>query len=690
MAAAIKISVLAPTTYGAMQTDGQIPVSKPDVETYRLPVAQLASAAQGARADSAYQKPTSGIPKTDLDSTVQASLSKADSAIQSTEALATVAALEAEAAARQTADGALSDAIEAEASAREAAIANAAVTSLSYAADIHAVKAVKGDGTTLPAVLPIASEDDDGLMPKQAYEKLQEIADDVTRLNGGTKVIRIGFSDIFGTDSPTTQDILDYLGTLTPPPTPESVRITDIDTKNVWVYKTDTNEFINAGADTVSVFTNDAAGVVKGSSVAGQVFAEMDGTGSVVGWDALNSKVDTIDADLGVESAARQSADSGLASDIDAEATTRANADTALSGRIDAEATTRGNADTALSGRIDAEATTRGNADTTLSGRIDTETAARIAGDEESVQHADSLQFTTNTPDYANQDATNRISTSGGTWTVDRDGFVKLYYNYSGAVNTTYTANAEINRVGGRNKTVRCVNFWPSQSIDEYMDLRKHIDERMATMTVAGSAVSKDIADDGGETGANDIEREQIKKSLTIIQNNIADIEQETLGLNHLSLEVFRQDLTGESIERYKSLPHGIFSGFKAERQGLIALLRHRKNNEKKIAFINEQGEEILSSRQEILQFLHANKDKPRYVPAPIEDCDDAETDKLSLTLRTWLETRIGDEIKAVMDGLFAGGQAALDLSAKQKAHLEETLAPDNWDLICWEVVGGD
>jgi len=247
-----------------------------------------------------------------------------------------------------------------------------------------------------------------------------------------------------------------------------------------------------------------------------------------------------------------------------------------------------------------------------------------------------------------------------------------------------------INRVGGRNKTVRCVNFWPSQSIDEYMDLRKHIDERLATMTVAGSAVSKDIADDGGETGANDIEREQIKKSLTIIQNNMADIEQETLGLNHLSLEVFRQDLTGESMERYKSLPHGIFSGFKAERQGLIALLRHRKNNDKKIAFINEQGEEILSSRQEILQFLHDNKDKPRHVPAPIEDCDDAETDKLSLTLRTWLETRIGAEIKTVMDGLFAGGQAALDLSAKQKAHLEETLAPDNWDLICWEVVGGD
>ncbi len=244
-----------------------------------------------------------------------------------------------------------------------------------------------------------------------------------------------------------------------------------------------------------------------------------------------------------------------------------------------------------------------------------------------------------------------------------------------------------INRVGGKNKTVQCVNFWPSQSIDEYMNLRGHIDERLATMKVADSVVSNDTYDIGETSGANIIERAQIKKNLIIIRNNIEDVERETLSLNHLSLEVFRQDLTEESVERYKSLPHGIFSGFKAERQGLIALLRHRKNREKKIAFINERGEEILSSRQEILQFLHDNKNKPRYVPTSIEECDGVESDKFSLALRTWLETKIGAEIKTVMDGLFAGGQAALDLSAKQQAHLEETLAPNNWDLICWEVV---
>ena len=42
----------------------------------------FATAAQGAKADSAYQLPSGGIPKTDLDSSVQASLGKADTALQ--------------------------------------------------------------------------------------------------------------------------------------------------------------------------------------------------------------------------------------------------------------------------------------------------------------------------------------------------------------------------------------------------------------------------------------------------------------------------------------------------------------------------------------------------------------------------------------------------------------------------------
>ena len=47
-----------------------------------VPRSSFATSAQGKKADTAYQKPAGGIPKADLDSTVQSSLNKADSAYQ--------------------------------------------------------------------------------------------------------------------------------------------------------------------------------------------------------------------------------------------------------------------------------------------------------------------------------------------------------------------------------------------------------------------------------------------------------------------------------------------------------------------------------------------------------------------------------------------------------------------------------
>lgn len=70
-------------------TDAQKAQARTNIAAYQKPAAgipatDLTSAAQTSlgKADSAYQKPGSGIPKADLDSSVQTSLGKADTAIQ--------------------------------------------------------------------------------------------------------------------------------------------------------------------------------------------------------------------------------------------------------------------------------------------------------------------------------------------------------------------------------------------------------------------------------------------------------------------------------------------------------------------------------------------------------------------------------------------------------------------------------
>jgi len=244
-----------------------------------------------------------------------------------------------------------------------------------------------------------------------------------------------------------------------------------------------------------------------------------------------------------------------------------------------------------------------------------------------------------------------------------------------------------IDRIGSKNKSIYCVNFWPSKNIDEYLNLQGRIEKRMAAMTIAGSEIPKDFTENiGGMTGSNELEKKQIDKNLKIMENSLEEIEPENFGLNNLSLETFRQDLTKESVEKYKNLPNGIFSGFKSEQKGLIALLRHKKDKEQKLIFVNGQGKEIFLNQNEILQFLQSNKDISRYVPQSIENCDELEIKKYSLALENWFVSQVPQMTRDATKDLFSGKLPPRNL----QECVEERYKADNWDLICWEVVSGE
>lgn len=81
------VSLTANTAHGEITINANIPTSLPasggNADTVdEKHASDFATAAQGAKADSAYQKPTGGIPETDLSASVQSSLEKADSAYQ--------------------------------------------------------------------------------------------------------------------------------------------------------------------------------------------------------------------------------------------------------------------------------------------------------------------------------------------------------------------------------------------------------------------------------------------------------------------------------------------------------------------------------------------------------------------------------------------------------------------------------
>ncbi|MDR0515956.1 MAG: phospholipase D-like domain-containing protein [Fibromonadaceae bacterium] len=245
-----------------------------------------------------------------------------------------------------------------------------------------------------------------------------------------------------------------------------------------------------------------------------------------------------------------------------------------------------------------------------------------------------------------------------------------------------------IDRLGSKHKTIYCTNFWPTKSINDYLNLQSRIEKRMIAMKIAGSEIPHEFTDKLKEMN-NDkaLEQKQIVKNLKLMKDsNIEEIESQIFGLNNLSYESFRQDLTIDSIEKYKSMPNGIFSGFLEGKNGLIALLKHKKDNEIKLAFINMHGKEILLNKVEVLSFLRDNRLKDRFVSQKIEECDESEIKKLSNALNEWFKNVVSQIAEKEIDDLNEYGLSITNSSET----IEQKYQTKEWNLLCWCLVSED
>lgn len=138
-------------------------------------------------------------------------------------------------------------------------------------------------------VLPVASNLQAGVINAATYATIQDNASYINAiLNGAVAISGLPAN-------PTQVELTTAWTTATGINNViNGAKINDSDNSKVWTYYTNTLTWYaatNTAQVTVNPFTNSAAGIIKGSTAAGQVFAESDGTGSVNGWDALNNTV---------------------------------------------------------------------------------------------------------------------------------------------------------------------------------------------------------------------------------------------------------------------------------------------------------------------------------------------------------------------------------------------------------------
>jgi superfamily II DNA/RNA helicase len=278
-----------------------------------------------------------------------------------------------------------------------------------------------------------------------------------------------------------------------------------------------------------------------------------------------------------------------------------------------------------------------------------------------------------------------------------------------------------IDRLGSPNKEIFGINYWPSENINTYLNLKGRIEHRMAMMKLAGSEVHLEFSDTFKEMATDaSFEDKMNERMLKQMQTTWEDIEEHEsgLGFDNLSLEDFRQDLL-EELQRdedfYRKMPKGVYTGFRknsdlCSTEGIIALLGFPSKPPKAVdheyrtydlIYIDKKGKQVLLNQKEVLDALAEHKEEERFVPNSIEKGEPSAIAELVSALKGWLgsqateeevledgtvKKRAGRETKDILAKLKTGDSKAVN-RVKDNISVSDKYRLQNFDLITWFLV---
>ena len=267
-----------------------------------------------------------------------------------------------------------------------------------------------------------------------------------------------------------------------------------------------------------------------------------------------------------------------------------------------------------------------------------------------------------------------------------------------------------IDRIGSPNQLIKCVNFWPASSFEEYLHLEERVMNRMAIMNLVDAETQqlndayKKMVED------NPLIDKNADRLLEELQNNsISDIESpQTLSLKDFSLEVYRQDLL-DYFEKYKQqlerMPNGIFTGFKNEDtlfekipESLVAVIgfpkRESPSDRYREIYLMCQPDDMSQApqfaemnRAEILDFLRKNRLRDRYLPEWIEKPQNERIQKLQAIVQAWMEEKVPQQATNAILQIAQSRRGVKPADKQDGVRLEEKFRRENFDLIAWEYI---
>jgi SNF2 family DNA or RNA helicase len=256
-----------------------------------------------------------------------------------------------------------------------------------------------------------------------------------------------------------------------------------------------------------------------------------------------------------------------------------------------------------------------------------------------------------------------------------------------------------IDRIGSRNKAIQLVNYWPDITLDEYINLKERVENRMIIADVTATGDDNPL-----DSKANDASyrREQLRR----LQDEVIDLEDVKTGISitDLGLNDFRMDLLNYVKEHgdLSSLPNGMHAVVPSAPErglppGAIFALRNRNdgvniNQQNRLhpyylVYVAQDGEILVNHTEpkRLLDLVRAAcKERGEPVPEAFQPFNKAtrngrRMETYSGLLNTAIRSMIELKEEKDIDSLFSGG--------KTSALLNTITGLDDFELIAFLVV---
>jgi len=130
-----------------------------------------------------------------------------------------------------------------------------------------------------------------------------------------------------------------------------------------------------------------------------------------------------------------------------------------------------------------------------------------------------------------------------------------------------------IDRLGSTNESIQLVNFWPTQDLDDYINLKTRVESRMALVDLTATAEDNILkSEETKELISEDMKYRD--KQLLRLKEEVLDMEDmgDSISLTDFTLDDFRVELTNfikANASKMEQVPEGIYAVVPSDKEGL-------------------------------------------------------------------------------------------------------------------------